>query len=91
MDAQTTVDDKGFRLAKNQISANKLMALLRKLDYTYPYHQSIGFCLNRAGYPEADQLLARREPFEFDFYLSHSLKDPAFDPEWRVFFPQNLK
>jgi hypothetical protein len=82
---------KAFRLAKNQISANKLMALLGNLDYTYPYHQSVGFYLNRAGYPEADQLLARREPIEFDFYLSHSLKDPAFDPEWRMFFPKNLK
>jgi hypothetical protein len=80
-----------FRLAKNQISVSKLTALLRRLDYTYPYHQSIGFYLKRAGYPESDQLLAKREPIEFDFYLSHNLKDPDFDPEWRVFFPRSLK
>ena len=43
------------------------------------------------GYPEADQLLARREPIKFDFYLSHSLKDPDFEAEWRVFFPKNLQ
>ena len=68
-----------------------LTALLRRLDYTYPYHQSIGFYLKRAGYPESDQLLAKREPIEFDFYLSHNLKAPDFDPEWRVFFPRSSK
>jgi len=80
-----------YRLAKDRISVSKLMALLRRLDYTYPYHQSIGFYLKRAGYPERDQILAKREHSEFDFYLSHNLKDPDFDPEWRVFFPRNLK
>ena len=80
-----------FRLAKDRISVSKLTALLRKLDYTYPYHQSIGFYLKRAGYPERDQILAKREHSEFDFYLSHNLKDPDFDPDWRVFFPRNLK
>jgi hypothetical protein len=80
-----------FRLAKDRISVSKLTALLRRLDYTYPYHQSIGFYLKRAGYPESDQLLAKREPIEFDFYLSHNLKAPDFDPEWRVFFPRSSK
>jgi hypothetical protein len=80
-----------FRLAKDRISVSKLTALLRRLDYMYPYHQSIGFYLKRVGYPESDQLLAKREPIEFDFYLSHNLKDPDYDPEWRVFFPRSPK
>ena len=80
-----------FRIAKDRISVGKLTALLRRLEYTYPYHQSIGFYLKRAGYPESDQLLAKRDPIEFDFYLSHNLKAPDFDPEWRVFFPRSPK
>ncbi|HXQ24962.1 MAG TPA: hypothetical protein VN822_01005, partial [Candidatus Acidoferrales bacterium] len=80
-----------FRAAKSRISVSKLVALLNKLDHTYPYHQSIGFYFKRAGYSETDQLLVRQDGIKFDFYVCHALKDPAFDPDWRVFFPKNLK
>jgi len=80
-----------FRLAKNRISVRKLITLLDKFDYTYPYHQSIGFYLKHAAYGDADQLLAKRDGLKFDFYLSHGLKDPAFDLDWKVFFPRELK
>jgi hypothetical protein len=68
-----------------------LLALLRRFDYTYPYHQSIGFYLKRAEYAEAKQVLARADGVKFDFHLCHGLKNPAFDPDWRVFFPRTLK
>lgn len=80
-----------FRLAKNRISVHKLIALLDKFDYTYPYHQSIGFYLKHAGYSDADQLLAKRDGLKFNFYLCHGLKDPIFDLDWNVFFPRELK
>jgi hypothetical protein len=80
-----------FRLARNRISVAKLIALLNEFDYLYPYHQSIGFYLKRAGYTRADQLLASAEGTKFDFYLCHGLKDPAFDTDWRVFFPRTLQ
>lgn len=80
-----------FRLARDRISVTKLLGILRKLDYTYPYHQSIGFYLERAGYTEADQTLVKELGAKFDFYLSHGLNNPAFDPNWRVFFPKRLK
>ncbi|PYT96539.1 MAG: hypothetical protein DMG38_23795 [Acidobacteria bacterium] len=80
-----------FRLAQNRVSVDELLALLRRFDYTYPYHQSIGFYLKRAGYAEANQVLARADGVKFDFHLCHGLKNPAFDPDWRVFFPRTLK
>jgi hypothetical protein len=80
-----------FRSARGRISVTKLLGVLRKLDYTYPYHQSIGFYLERAGYSQADQTLAKDLGAKFDFYLSHGLQNPAFDPNWRVFFPKRLK
>jgi len=61
-----------------------------KLGFTYPYHQSIGFYLNRAGYSEQDQLLAKTKGLQFDFYLCHGLKDPVLDQDWKIFFPQTL-
>ncbi len=82
---------RAFTLAKNRVSVNRLFSLLDEFDYTYPYHQSIGFYFKRAGYSQADQALARTDGVEFDFYLCHGLKNPAFDSEWRVFFPRTLK
>lgn len=82
---------RAFTLARNRASISKLISLLNTLDYTYPYHQSIGFYLQHSGYTETDQLLARTKGVQFDFYLCHALKNPAFDPEWRVYFPRTLK
>jgi len=45
----------------------------------------------RAGYTAADQLFARAQGVNFDFYLGHGVKDPAFDPDWKVFFPRALE
>lgn len=80
-----------FRAARGRTSVTKLLGILRKLDYTYPYHQSIGFYMERAGYNEADQTLAKELGAKFDFYLSHGLNNPSFDPNWRVYFPARLK
>ena len=41
---------KAFALANDRLSVNKLMPMLRKLDFSYPYHQAIGYYLERAGY-----------------------------------------
>ena len=44
-----------FNKAKNLISISTLADYLDELDYTYPYHQSIGFCLEKAGnYSESE-------------------------------------
>ena len=81
---------RAFKNARNRVSVTKLFELLRRLVYTYPYHQSIGFYLQRAEYTKAEQLIAKAEKQNFDFYLCHEMKDPLFDPEWRIFFPRAL-
>jgi predicted transcriptional regulator of viral defense system len=79
-----------YKRARGRASISRLISLLAKFDYAYPYHQSIGFYLKRAKYHEEDQLLARAKGVTFNFYLSHQLKNPSFDPEWRIYFPQSL-
>jgi len=80
-----------FKLAKNRISVTKVMAILHKFDYVYPYHQCLGFYLKHAGFDHSDQMLAKTIGTNFSFYLSHGLKNPLFDSEWKVFFPRSLK
>jgi len=82
---------KAYRLAATRASLDKLSALLDQLDYIYPYRQSVGFYLEKAGYPDTDKLLTTADTTRFDFYISHALRDAEFDPKWRIFFPKTLK
>jgi len=80
-----------YRLAHGRVSVNKLAATLRKMDYVYPYHQVVGFYLDRAGvYKESAVGLLRRFEFTYDFYLMHQIEDKAYSEKWRLFFPKGL-
>jgi predicted transcriptional regulator of viral defense system len=80
-----------YRAAKEKkLSINNLLATLKKLDYVYPYHQAIGFLLERAGYDEKRCSLLRELGLNFDFYLTHGMKDPEYSSRWRLFFPSGL-
>lgn len=81
---------KAYKFAKDKISVAKLYETLKKLNYVYPYHQVVGFYLEKVGID--DRLL---EPFiemglEFDFYLGHQIEDIAYSNRWRLYYPNNL-
>jgi hypothetical protein len=79
-----------YRNAAERVSINRLVATLKQMDYLYPYHQAIGFYLDRAGLP-SDRLDRLREfGFRFDFYLTHGLREPALDKSWRVYHPKGF-
>jgi hypothetical protein len=82
---------KAYRAAKDRVSVNRLLTILNTLNYVYPYHQSIGFLMQRAGYSKEgiDQL--RGIGLEHDFYLAHGLQQPGYDKGWRLFYPKDLK
>jgi hypothetical protein len=83
---------KAYRFAKelDKISVNRLAATLKKLKYIYPYHQVVGFYLDRTGYQGKLLDLFRRIPQEFDFYLAHAMKDTEYVKEWRLHVPKGL-
>jgi predicted transcriptional regulator of viral defense system len=76
-----------YRSAKERVSIGVLLSTLKKLDYLYPYHQAIGFYMERAGYPE--QYLRRVEELgmELDFYLAHGLPNRSYSKRWRLNHP----
>jgi hypothetical protein len=79
-----------FKEAVKDIDASALISLLGVLDYRYPYHQALGFYLERAGADK--QLLNRLRDFglQFNFYLDYSMAEPVFDPSWHVFHPLGM-
>jgi predicted transcriptional regulator of viral defense system len=82
---------KAYRLAKEKVSVNKLTAMLKRLNYVYPYHQAVGFYLERAGrYKDSSIGLLRKFGMKYDFYLTHQMKDTSYSKEWRLYFPKGL-
>lgn len=69
----------------------KLVSMLEKLNYIYPYHQAIGFYLDKAGYYEDSALkLLQKFGLKYDFYLAHQIDDVDYSKEWRLYFPKGL-
>ncbi len=82
---------KAYRLAAGRVSVNKMAAMLKKLDYVYPYHQAIGFYLERSGaYKETAIKLLAKPGIQYDFYLTYQMKDKDYSDKWRLFFPKGL-
>ena len=79
-----------FKEARGKFSVNKLVAMLKQLDYTYPYHQIIGFYMERAGYPDYQLRLMRKIEMKYDFYLDYGMKEKSYSEEWKLYFPKNF-
>jgi predicted transcriptional regulator of viral defense system len=80
-----------FRFARNRVSVNKLVGMLKKIDYVYPYHQAIGFYMDRAGdYRDSQIALLAEMEKTHDFYLTYQMKDMDYSKKWRIFFPKGL-
>lgn len=79
-----------YKLAKGRVSVNLLVKILKDMDFTYPYHQSIGYLLERAGYKESMLKLVESIGIEYDFYLTYGMKDKDYSARWRLFFPKGL-
>ncbi len=80
-----------YRRAADRISINKLTAMLKKIDYVYPYHQAVGFYLERCGaYRDSQIRLLHKIEMHYDFYLTYQMKNPDYSKDWRLFFPKGF-
>ncbi len=79
-----------YKIAKEHVRVKTLLATLKRLAYIYPYHQAIGFYMERAGFDAAALEKLRRLGLQFDFYLSHHIRDQVYDARWRLYVPKGL-
>lgn len=80
-----------YRAAVDRAQIGRLIQLLRRINYRYPYHQSIGYYATQAGFPPESLSQIRRLGMTFDFYLDYGLQSPHYDDEWRLFVPSWLQ
>ena len=79
-----------FKKSQANMSINILLATLKRLDYAYPYHQCIGFYMERAGYEKSRIEYVKAMPMRFDFYLTNEMAKPSYDAKWRLFYPGGM-
>ncbi|MBC8379363.1 MAG: hypothetical protein H8E62_09320 [Planctomycetes bacterium] len=82
---------RAYENAAEVVSINKLSSILKKTDYIYPYHQVIGFYLDKCGAYRKSQIeLLRKQEMIYDFYLMHKMKNPKYSSVWKLYYPEGL-
>ena len=77
--------------AAEKADLEKLATYLEKVNFTYPYHQAIGFCLQKTGRYSPAELEPFRSNIVFNFYLGYQIKNPGYVKEWKLFVPKGLE
>lgn len=78
------------------IDIHKIVNLIKRLNFVYPYHQTIGFLLELSGVNSAELNYIRRNfPIRYDFYLMHGMnkteqEDIVFVQDWRIYVPKSV-
>jgi len=81
---------KAYENARENISVNKLNAMLSRLDFTYPYHQAIGFYMEKAGYRDSLLNLLKKRGFQYDFYLTYAMQETEYSETWKLYYPKGF-
>jgi hypothetical protein len=78
-----------FKIAKGKVNINKIAEYLSQLNFSYPYHQVIGFYLQKAGYSLTEYILFKRD-MNFDFYLTYGIRNREYSNDWRIYYPKEF-
>ncbi|QJE01516.1 hypothetical protein HH212_17010 [Massilia forsythiae] len=79
-----------FRKARDKVDNDLLMHTLAQLGHVYPYHQAIGWYMDKAGYPLAALELIATLPKLCRFYVAHQMSQPSYDDKWALYVPASL-
>lgn len=79
-----------FKESSDRISINKLIAILDNINFIYPYYQSLGFYLERAGYSSKGLEELRKRKKTFTFYLTYDIKKKDYSKEWNLYYPMGI-
>lgn len=74
-----------------KVSVNKMLMYLKKLNYIYPYHQAIGFYIEKSGvFNESQVNMIRELPRLLNFYLTYDMKEMEYSKDWNIYYPKGF-
>ncbi|WP_108821229.1 hypothetical protein [Dysgonomonas sp. Marseille-P4361] len=79
-----------FSNAKESLNVKKLFRYYKKMKFIYPYHQVIGFYLEKAGYSNEDQELFNEIEKTHSFYLTYDMPRAMYSEKWQLYYPKGL-
>src|SRR5688572_7801644 len=66
---------KAYRAARGKSSVELIVSMLKEIDHRYPFHQAIGFFMDRAGYSESDSVKLATLGMNYDFYVDYDIQE----------------
>lgn len=78
-----------FLAAKKEVDLVKLENYLTRLNYIYPYHQLIGFYLDKANFKQNLNLFQNKIS-DYNFYLTYNISNKEFDQKWKIYYPKGF-
>jgi len=80
-----------FRAARSRLRVGRLLEIYEVLQLTYPFAQSIGFFLERAGMQKRAAEVRSAYPPRQHFFVDHNAKATwKYDERWMVSYPHGL-
>lgn len=85
-----------FERAKNDLSVNRLLGMLRKIDYIYLYEKSIYFYLSRTQYSSSqlkmvEDAINQSDVSKLNFYLDYQMPGKVLDEKIGIYYPKKLQ
>lgn len=80
-----------YRQAAPLVNPHKILSYLEQLQHIYPYHQAIGFYMEKAASFSQDAIeIFRALPRQFNFYLDYAMQETEYSEDWRIYYPALL-
>jgi hypothetical protein len=80
-----------FRNARGMLNIARLIKIYKQLGFIYPYSQSIGFLLDRAGMAKHALVIYKNFPPAHSFFVDHDAKTSwIYDKKWKLYYPVGL-
>lgn len=79
-----------YHKAKELVDGATISQTLMALKHNYPYHQSVGFYMEKAGFSKKQLEFLKIFPLINNFYIDYQMEDPNYSPTWKLYYPKYI-
>jgi hypothetical protein len=75
-----------YRNGVDKVDGLTMARTLDKLKHTDPYHQVVGYYMEKGGFNVEHLEPIKRIPMNFDFYMDYQIIEPLYSSCWRLYY-----